>query len=159
MCVSRRRAARNVRLTEALYREPNRPCFVTIRAAGRANPFLEPALNDAIIAVLATEGRRHRCAVYTYCLMPDHLHVVCAPRDPDESVIVFLDRFKSASTRVAWRHGVLGRLWQPRFYDHVVRLEESLAAICEYVLANPQRAQLVRAGERYRWAGMLDPIP
>ena len=68
-----------------------------------------------------------------------------------------MDRFKSASTRVAWRHGNSGRLWQPRFHDHVVRVEEALFAICEYVVLNPVRAGLVEEAADYPWGGLLDP--
>ena len=154
-----RSPARNARLNADVYRQPGRPVFVTIRAAMSDAPFRDARLNEEIVAALCVQRDRSDCDVYAYCLMPDHLHLVAAPRTARGDVCACVDRFKSASTRVAWRGGRSGRLWQPRYHDHVVRLEESLAAICEYVLLNPVRAGLVRRFEDYPWGGWLDPLP
>jgi len=149
---------RNRRLETGVYRQPDRPVFVTIRAAGALVPFREPGITKAVIDALLVNRDRSGCAVYAYCLMPDHVHFVAAPGEGGD-VCSLVDRFKSASTRVAWRYGVTGRLWQPRWYDHVVRRDESLVAICEYVLLNPVRARLVARSRDYPWCGQPDPIP
>ena len=151
----RRAPARNARLDSAVYVESGRPIFVTIRATTGRVPFRSAALNDDVIQTLREQRDRCGCDVYAFCLMPDHLHLVAAPRESSAGVCVFVDRFKSASTRVAWRHGNSGRLW---CHDHVVRVEEALFAICEYVVLNPVRAGLVEEAEDYPWGGLLDPI-
>lgn len=150
---------RNARLDADVYREPGRPVFITIRATQSRVPFLSVPLKEGVIGSLHAERNRFECALHAYCLMPDHLHLVVAPGPATGDVCAFVDRFKSASTRIAWRHGVTGRLWQPRYYDHVVRLEESLIAICEYVLENPVRAGLVERAVDFPWGGLLDPLP
>lgn len=132
--------------------------FVTVRAAGDRAPFRDAGLSDPVVEALRAQRLRSGCAVYGYCLMPDHIHFVAAPGEGGD-VIALIERFKSASTRIAWRHGHAGRLWQPRWYDHVVRRDESLVAICEYVLLNPVRARLVARSRDYPWCGQPDPIP
>jgi hypothetical protein len=67
--------------------------------------------------------------------------------------------FKGASTRVAWRSGNHGRLWQLGFYDHLVRNSESMRQIFWYVRSNPLRAGLTDDADAYPWSGEPDPFP
>ena len=120
-----RPSARNRRLDTDVYREPDRPVFVTVRAAGALAPFRDARLNDAVVVALLAQRLHCGCALYAHCLMPDHIHFVAAPGE-DGDVSALIERFKSTSTRIAWGHGRAGRLWQPRWYDHVVRHDESL---------------------------------
>jgi REP element-mobilizing transposase RayT len=91
--------------------------------------------------------------------MPDHLHLIAAPRIDGCSVLTFVDRFKAVTTRASWRFNLRGKLWQPRSYDHVLRSDEDLERVCEYVLANPVRAGFADGGDGYPWCGFVDPFP
>lgn len=52
------------------------------------------------------------------------------------SLSAIVRSYKSAVSREAGRAG-LAFAWQPRFYEHVVRSEESYLQISEYILGNP----------------------
>jgi putative transposase len=149
---------RNARLPSEAYRQQNRPCFITIRARSGSAPFQNAALNDAVIAALLPARERANCDLYAYCLMPDHLHVVAAPRFDGQCVLRFVAAFKSLSTHTAWRCGRRGALWQPRFYDHIIRDEQSFGWVCQYTLDNPVRAGLIAEDDAYRWRGEPDPL-
>jgi REP element-mobilizing transposase RayT len=56
---------------------------MTIRAYNNQSPFVVHALNTLALDVLREEQERQNCAVFTYCLMPDHLHFLISP-NPDE---------------------------------------------------------------------------
>ena len=73
--------------------------------------------------------------------------------------MTFTDRFKGKSTNQSWSAGWTGHLRQPRFYDHFVRGEESLAAIARYILENPVRRGLVARVEDWPWGGEATPLP
>ena len=45
--------------------------------------------------------------------------------------------YKGSVTRDCNKSGLSGFSWQPRFYDHIVRNEESLNRIREYIYYNP----------------------
>lgn len=152
-------APRNQRLSPEVYRQTGHPCFITVRAYQRQRPFTRFDLNDAIVDLLLGERLRSACDLYVYCLMPDHLHLIASPRIDGYSVLAFADRFKALSTRLSWQFGRHGKLWQPRFYDHVLRREEDLDRICEYILANPIRDGLVEGDDPYRWCALVDPLP
>ena len=150
------RPAHNQRLDGALYRDPGHAVFVTIRAYGSASPFVRPALCRMVVGTLAEEAVRQSYSIFVYCLMPNHLHYVVRPFHELASILSFTNRFKGKTTNQSWKLGWEGKLWQPRFYDHIVRAEESLHAISQYILANPVRKGFVDQPEDWPWSGLLD---
>jgi len=50
-------------------------------------------------------------------------------------------------------------MWQARFHDHVLRPNEPVKDICEYILNNPVRKNLAKSCEDYKFCGFLDPVP
>ncbi|MDX2166070.1 MAG: transposase [Deltaproteobacteria bacterium] len=148
----------NRRLPAEAYRRADRPVFVTVRAAGTTRPFVDIHLNDAVVTTLLVQRTNAACDVYAYCLMPDHLHLIAAARD-NACMLRFVKHFKGASTNNAWRCGWRGRLWQPGFYDYVLRNEDAMRQVYWYVLSNPVRVGLVSDADAYPWSGEPDPYP
>ena len=104
--------------------------------------------------------QRYNYALYAYCLMPDHVHLLVMPKGDSPTILPsFVGAFKSLSTRAFWRVGGEDTLWQQHYYDHVVRDDESLSAIGEYILNNPVRRGLASLREEYPFCGILDEIP
>lgn len=133
--------------------------FVTICTKNKERVFCNEALNDEIVSCLKEEKEKTGVRVFTYCLMPDHLHLLISPSGDAMNVSRFIGRFKSRTTRIGWKYEIGDKMWQGRFYDHIVRRNESLKDICEYVLNNPVRKNLVESWEDFRFCGLLDPIP
>jgi len=150
---------RNRRLDPELYAQTNIVCFITIRAFRNRSPFVLDELNHRTLEILRVEQGRQHCAVFTYCLMPDHLHFLVSPRQDGISVLTFADQYKGKATNNSWTLGWKGKLWQPRYFDHIVRREESLVAIDEYLLNNPVRKGLVEKAEDWQWSGHMNPLP
>ena len=101
---------RNQRLDLELYALAGQVGFFTMRSYGTSTPFTAPALNKAVVDVLLAERLRLAIALYVYCLMPDHLHLLIGPQEDGHSMLTFVDQFKGKSTRVAWGHGCRGKL-------------------------------------------------
>lgn len=153
------RPIHNQRLDPIEYTFQQTVYFITIRSYMRTVPFVRDDLNQRIIELLTEEQRRLNCDVFTFCLMPDHLHFLASPRQDGYSVLTFADQYKGKTTNHSWKLGWKGKLWQPRYFDHIVRSEESLSAISEYILDNPVRKGLVATREDWRWSGLLNPLP
>jgi putative transposase len=146
---------------------------VTLCARHHGQPFLDARLAAAVTAAVRFYRERGLWMVYTFCLMPDHLHAVVRlgepvgpeelrwdedPDAPPRGLKRRVGNFKRyTTTQIAWRHGLRGRLWQRDFYDHIARGEAEFEAQCRYVLENPVRKELVTRWEDYPWAGVLDP--
>jgi REP element-mobilizing transposase RayT len=149
----------NARLDPEVYKRAGNVFFITIRARKNTRPFGQYALGKLIIDTLPSESAKCECRVFTYCLMPDHLHFLAGPQREGASLLQFIDRFKGKTTNCSWRLGWNGRLWQPRSYDHAVRAAEDLRGIAEYILQNPVRKGLVNHPYDWPWSGQLNPLP
>jgi REP element-mobilizing transposase RayT len=150
---------KRLRLKDFDYSNPSHVFFITICARDKAAPFLNSELAEEIVSSLMVLKERKEFPVYCYCLMPDHLHIVISPSLSSGSVSRIVRSFKSFTTKIAWEHEVSGRLWQKSFYDHVVRNDENLMSICQYILMNPVRKALVERAEDWEYSGLMDPLP
>jgi putative transposase len=149
----------NQRLSDELYTRANQLYFFTIRAYAEKSPFVLHDLNKQVLDVLREEQERQGCSIFTYCLMPDHIHFLVSPKIDGISVLKFTDQYKGKATNRSWTAAWRGKLWQPRYYDHIVRSEENLYHIAEYILHNPVRKMLVVCPEDWPWSGCMNPLP
>jgi len=160
--LSKRRKA--IRLKDFDYSNSDYVYFITICARHLSSPFLDRGLAQEVLKSLLSLREEGRIFLYCYCLMLDHLHIVLSPwvsceGECSEDLSKILGDFKSYTTRLSWKHGIKGKLWQRSFYDHVGRKGEDLIAICNYILANPVREGLVENPENWSYSGLLDPLP
>jgi len=132
--------------------------FITICAFNKNKYFIKKDLNMKIIDCLISEKNRTKFLIFAYCLMPNHLHLIISPGNSGISVSKFIGGFKSKTTRLVWDNGIK-KLWQDRFYDHILRKNEDLRKIAYYILNNPVRKGLVQSFEEYEYCGVIDEIP
>jgi len=92
----------------------------------------------------------------TYCLLPDHWHLVLWPRR-DGELSDFTRRVAHTHTR-RWhaqrRELGGGHLYQSRFKSFPVHKDEHLVAVCRFVEGNPVRSKLVDAAKDWRWGSL-----
>ncbi len=92
---------------------------------------------------------RNYCDVplLTYCVMPNHWHLVVQPRaDGDLSRFVGWLTLTHTQRWHAHYHAVgLGHLYQGRFKSFPIQEDDHLVTVCRYVERNPLRAGLLRA--------------
>ena len=150
---------KKIRLDRTLYEAANRAYFLTIGAYQGRKLFCRDDLNQCVLDVLAEQAATSGCRVFSYCLMPDHLHFLVSPDRDGVSVLTFADRFKGKSTNRSWSVGHQGKLWEPRYHDHIVRKNEDLAEIARYILNNPVRKGLCDCAEAWTWSGQMNPLP
>lgn len=130
-----------IRLDQGSYQSPGTCAPVTIASANRHPVFVNPAFTEACVAILREQAERNEIEIPAYCYMPDHPHLlVQVSRYKD--LIGIVDAFKGHTTRLAWRHGLSGRLWQWSFYDHVLPEDEDPMVRIRYILGNPVRRGL-----------------
>ena len=84
--------------------------------------------------------------------MPDHVHLLVEGRRDQADAARFVHQAKQRSGYVfAQRYHT--RLWQPSFYDHVLRDGEAALSIARYIVENPVRAGLVESPVDYPFVG------
>jgi putative transposase len=143
---------RRIRLDRSLYAIPFQIIAITIGTQHRRAVFDQASLVEDCIQELRSATSARDIHVLVYCFMPDHLHLLLQPRT-DTDLIEFVQRYKSWTTRLAWEHGKEGKVWQPRFYDHILREDDDPMRHMRYIAENPVRAQLVKTWNEYRFLG------
>jgi putative transposase len=98
-------------------------------------------------------------AVGRYVIMPDHVHLFVSG-DASFDLGLWVRGLKRAiSAAIARRPGTAAttptRIWQPGFFDHLLRSAESYAQKWEYVRANPVRTGLVSRTEDWPYQGEI----
>ena len=93
--------------------------------------------------------------VGSYVVMPDHIHLFCAPQNEDISIERWITYWK----RQFHRHfGAGAPRFQSRGFHHRLRRDESYAEKWEYVRSNPVRAGLVSRPEDWPFQGTLNEL-
>ena len=134
--------------------------FITICAANKQPYFL----NDKVAKIIEDEMEFRRninqIKLFCYCIMPDHLHILLSLTDDyQKSLQNWVASFKRYTARVINELFAIKPLWQKNFYDHIVRKEESLLKIAEYIVNNPVRKGMVSRWDKYPYSKMVDPFP
>jgi putative transposase len=124
---------------------------VTQRGNRRQPVFFNDEDYAAYRALLAEGCRAAGVAVWGYCLMPNHVHLILVPSDEDGLRGALAEAHRRYSRRVNDREGWRGYLWQGRFASAPMDGAHTLAA-ARYVELNPVRAKLVAAAADWPWS-------
>ena len=130
---------------------PGHPHHVTQRGNGRARTFFADA-DYALYRDLLTEHcHAAGVEVWAWCLMPNHVHLILVPSDPDGLRRALARVHRTYAGIIQARRKRSGHFWQGRF-GAVAMDEEHLAAALRYVSLNPVRARLVERAQDWRWS-------
>lgn len=110
------------------------------------------AARELVLCELRRTSKAHRVAVFAYCLMPDHVHLIVEGEADDSNCVAFVRIFKQ-TTAFYWKQQTGQRLWQRSFHDHVLRDSEPTQHAVSYLLENPVRAKLVASPKDYPHSG------
>ena len=125
--------------------------FVTCCALHR-RPWLANADVHAAWQQFGLRGKDLGVAIGRYVIMPDHVHFFVRIA-PDRRLDISVRGLKRTLSNVVAME-VRG-VWQPGFFDHLLRGEERLAEIWIYVRDNPVRAGLVDDSALWPYAGEI----
>jgi putative transposase len=143
---------------------PRRPRFSTAgyvfhvlnRAAGRRTIFETPEDYDAWVALLDQARNRVAMRVVTFCVMPNHWHLVLWP-ETDDALPEFMHWLTVTHTQ-RWHafHALTGTgpLYQGRYKSFPVEEDDHFFTLCRYVERNALRAHLVSRAELWKWSGL-----
>jgi len=90
--------------------------------------------------------------------MPDHVHFFVSPVSTGKkSLSAVIGKWKEWSAkRILKSLDSGGPLWQPEFFDHLMRSEDSRSEKWDYVRQNPVRAGLAASADQWPYAGFID---
>lgn len=148
---------------------PGLPHHVTHRGNHRQRTFYSGADYRLYLRYLAAECLESATAIWAWCLMPNHVHLILVPA-VERGLASAVGRTHARYTRaINARQEWTGHLWQDRFASFVMD-ERYLLACARYVELNPVRAGLAGRAEEWPWSsarahlggpadGVTDPAP
>jgi len=111
--------------------------FITIATFDR-----RPILVDEAKAIVDSElhalpDRFPGLSIDIAMIMPDHLHTILILSESKAAIPRIVQAFKSLTTRKVKAAFSTDRVWQRSYYDRVIRNEQELQAVRDYIQSNP----------------------
>src|SRR5664280_3475354 len=128
----------------------------TMPMALRGMGWLNEAFHARFREVLLHTAAREELFCPTYCLMPDHVHLVWMGLRLDSD-----QRNGMAFLRTHLKPKLAPQKFQHQPHDHVLKEEERrrnvFERVCHYILDNPRVAELVIQPEEWPFSGAVVP--
>lgn len=126
------------------------------RANARMRIFSTDGDYAAFEHVLAQACERTRMRLLSYCLMPNHWHLVLWPRDDGDLSLFMGWLTMTHAQRWHTHHQTVGtgHLYQGRFKSFLVQRDSHFLMLCRYVEANALWAHLVEQAQQWRWCNL-----
>ncbi|AKS42767.1 REP-associated tyrosine transposase [Wenzhouxiangella marina] len=134
------------------YFSPSDAVFLTIVTRDRAPWLRDARAKRLVIETLRDLRERHSFKHYGHVLLDDHMHwlIQC------HSGRGISDLVRDMKLGVIHGYRRLGlpsrRLWQNRFYDHIIRHERDLHVHLDYIHYNPVKHGYVDRPSDYPWS-------
>jgi len=136
-----------------IFRDQPTIVFVTVCSRKRrphlANDSIHNALTDSWRATTAW-------LVGFYLIMPNHVHLLCAPNDEDHKIE---ERVSYWKRRLRRQLRTSEALFQAHSFHHRLRRDESYSEKWDYVRMNPVRAGLTADPDHWPYQGVLNELP
>jgi putative transposase len=123
------------------------------RGNGRMGIFREPRDYQAFIQLLVDGKQKANVEVFSFCVMPNHWHVVLRPKGDRDLAAYFswvsnthVKRYRAHYRRTS------GHLYQGRYKSFPVEEDAYLLTLLRYVEANPVRAKSVDRAQDWQWS-------
>ena len=126
--------------------------FLTFSTRQRRKIFVEHEVVNLVMTKILHTASSHTFIIPAYCAMPDHVHLLVKGVSDCSDLLAFVKSAKQMSGYAyAAAHGA--PLWQPSYYDHVLRDDETDLFVIAYILLNPVRARLCPSWRDYPFVG------
>jgi len=130
---------------------PGYPHHVTQRGNRRQATFFRDEDFRLYIQLMSEWCGSCGVAIWAYCLMPNHVHLIAVPQSEDSLRHAIGEAHRRYSRHINFREDWRGHLWQGRFASYVMDEKYLLAAV-RYIELNPVRARITDDPIKYSWS-------
>lgn len=127
------------------------PHHVTQRGNRRMQTFFSDEDYLSYLSLLSEWCRKCGVAIWAYCLMPNHVHLIAVPESEESLRRGIGEVHRRYSRMINFRENWRGHLWQGRFASFPMD-ESYLLAAARYVEMNPVTAALVQEAAEWPWS-------
>lgn len=133
---------------------PFHPHHITQRGNRRQKTFFNDDDYAIYVGLLTEFCRKADTQVWGYCLMPNHVHFVMVPSNPDGLRAAIGETHRRYTRWINDRENWRGHLWQERFHSFPMD-EPYLMATVRYVERNPVAAGLCQRATEWPWSSAI----
>src|ERR1700722_6389748 len=124
--------------------------FVTTNLARGVLP-LAPREHDVCLEQIGQARAKHGFLLFAYVVMPDHVHLLLGVFQSSLPLIMRDWKSKSALA-IAKIRRVRGAIWQPRYFDFILRRVADFGSKFDYIHQNPVSGGLVARPDEWDWS-------
>jgi len=129
--------------------------FITIRSHNLKPHFTHDQIVAKVVEILKNVSDQESFAVWVYCFMPDHVHLLIEGQADRSDMKRFVNLFKQRSS-YWFKRNYDDKLWESSYYERVLRDDEATVAVARYILRNPARKGLVQDYDSYPYSGSFE---
>jgi putative transposase len=130
---------------------PGCPHHLIQRGNRRQRVFFSEEDRAFFLTLMGREAAKHGIAIWAFCLMENHVHLIAVPSRSDSFARGFGEAQRRYTLVINTREGWKGFLWQGRFLSYPLDEGHQYRAI-RYVERNPVRAGIVERAEDFEWS-------
>ena len=127
------------------------PHHVVQRGLQGRQTFLSDDDYAVYLEIMAECCLRYGVAVWAYCLMPDHAHLIAVPDERGALTRCLRVAHSRYTKYINNRTGSRGQFWQGRYASHLLD-EQYLIACARYIEINPVKRDYVYQPEDWQWS-------
>ncbi len=130
---------------------PDGTFHITARGNRRQAIFTDDRDRRRFLELLGVAVSRHGWLCHSYCLMPNHFHLMI--QTPAGDISGGMQALNGGYAQ--WfnrRHGFDGHLFQSRFHSALLQSNWHLLELSRYIVLNPVRARLCGDPAEWRWS-------
>jgi REP element-mobilizing transposase RayT len=145
---------KQIHLVDYDYTNINEVYFLTICTYNKKKYFKKTEIAEYIAMEIDFRSRvSGEVTMFAHCIMPDHVHLLLKLNEEyGKSLPNWIAAFKKYNSRILSMMHNIKPLWQANYYEHIVRKDESLKNIAEYIANNPVRKNLVPQWQEYQFS-------
>ena len=133
------------------------PHHIIQRGNRRQPVFFQECDYEKYLELLRKNCLKYNTRIVTYCLMPNHIHLIAIPGKKGNLAKAIGETHRSYTRYINFRENWRGYLWQGRFSSYILDEKYLLSAV-RYILNNPVKAKLVKNAWQYAWSSAREHI-
>jgi putative transposase len=131
---------------------PGVPLHVTQLGAARERLFSQPQDYATYLLDLGEAAAVFGCAVHAYVLMPNHLHLLLTPAEPDGPARLMQALGRCHDEYLDRRYARRATIGENDLRVAALHSDHEVLACCRHIELNPVRAGIVSEPVAYRWS-------
>jgi putative transposase len=129
------------------------PYHVIHRGNNRQKIFFSKTDYSYFLSLLDEAKKKYKCKIYSYVLMPNHIHLLMESFQDSENLAKFIKLVaQKYAQRINKSQKRTGTLWEGRFKSSPVSKDNYLLACTRYIELNPVRAKIAKEPGDYKWS-------